>query len=444
MAQSRLELLGPRLLLVVVLLLTGLWAWSGGTPAFSQAAQPTAVVIPVEQGIERGLERFLQRAFQEAESRGANLVILDIDTPGGEVNAASDIGLLIRQSSMRVIAFIDNQAFSAGTYLALNADEIVMTPGSSMGAAAPINPSGTAADAKIISAWSEKMAAAAKMNNRDPDVARAMVEIDREFPGLKGKGTVLSLDAEQAQKLGYAERVVSGKDELYQYLGIPAEDVATISPTVGERVARFVTSPVVMSLLLIIGLTGIVIELFLPGFGIAGTVGLSAFALFFFGHYVAGFANWIHIGLFVLGVLLLMLELFLPGGIVGAIGFVSLVSGLVMAAYDTEQGIASLGIAVVVAVIIAYLLVKRYGVSGMWSKFVLTDEQRNEAGYVASKDQRHLVGKAGIALTPLRPAGVVKIEGARVDAVSAGGYIAAGTPIVVVTAEGARVVVQEQ
>jgi len=444
MAQSRLELLGPRLLLVVVLLLTGLWAWSGRTPAFSQTAQPTAVVIPVEQGIERGLERFLQRAFQEAESRGANLVILDIDTPGGEVNAASDIGQLIRQSPMRVIAFIDNQAFSAGTYLALNADEIVMTPGSSMGAAAPINPSGTAADAKIISAWSEKMASAAKMNNRDPDVARAMVEIDREFPGLKGKGTVLSLDAEQAQKLGYAERVVSGKDELYQYLGIPAEDVATISPTVGERVARFVTSPVVMSLLLIIGLTGIVIELFLPGFGIAGTVGLSAFALFFFGHYVAGFANWIHIGLFVLGVLLLMLEIFLPGGIVGAIGFVILVSGLVMAAYDTEQGIASLGIAVVVTVIIAYLLVKRYGVSGMWSKFVLTDEQRNEAGYVASKDQRHLVGKAGIALTPLRPAGVVKIEGARVDAVSAGGYIAAGTPIVVVTAEGARVVVQEQ
>jgi membrane-bound serine protease (ClpP class) len=433
-----------RLLAYLTLLWTTLYILCGGTLAFSQTAEPKAVLIPVEHGIEQGLESFLKRAFSEAANQGATLVILDIDTPGGEVEAASNIGQLIRQSPMRVVAYIDNQAFSAGTYLALNADEIVMTPGSSIGAAAPVDLAGNAADVKIISAWSEKMAAAAKLNNRNPDVARAMVEIDRDFPGLKGKGTVLSLDAEQAKKLGYAERIVSGKEELYRYLGVNPQAVTAIEPTIGEKVARFVTSPVVMSSLLVIGLVGIVVELFLPGFGVAGTVGLSAFALYFFGHYVAGFANWIHIGLFVIGVLLMVLEIFLPGAIVGGIGFVSLVSGLVMAAYDTQQGIASLGIAVVVTVIVVFLLVKRYGSRGLLSKLILGDVQRNEAGYLAPRDQRSLVDKAGIALTPLRPAGVVKIEGKRVDAVSVGGFIPAGTPVVVVQVEGLRVVVQEQ
>jgi len=275
-------------------------------------------------------------------------------------------------------------------------------------------------------------------------VARAMVEIDREFPGLKPKGTVLSLDAERAKQLGYAEQVVANKAQLLAYLGVNADELETIEPTIGERVARFVTSPVVMSLLLIIGLVGIVVELFAPGFGVGGTVALCAFGLYFFGHYVAGFANWLHICLFVLGILLMILEIFVPGGIVGGLGFISIVAGLVMAAYDTKQGLASLGIAVLVTVIVAFALIKKYGIKGLISRFVLGDVQRNEAGYVAPKDQRHLLGKEGIALTPLRPAGVVKIEGRRIDAVSGGGFIAAGTPITVIQVEGSRVVVQEQ
>jgi membrane-bound serine protease (ClpP class) len=403
-----------------------------------------AVWIPVEQGVERGLESFLQRAFSDAAKRGADLVILAIDTPGGEIEAADQIGLMVRQAPMHVVAFIQNQAFSAGTYIALNADEIVMTPGSSIGAATPIDLAGNAAGVKIISGWSEKMEAAAKLNNRDPVIARAMVQLDLEVPGLKEKGTVLSLDAEDAKKLGYAEQIVADAAGLYSYLGITEKTVEKIEPTMGERLARFVTSPVVMSTLLLVGLLGIVVEVFAPGFGIAGTVGLCAFALYFIGHYVAGFANWLHIGLFILGILLLILEIFLPGMIVGAIGFVSLVSGLVMAAYDTKQGIASLGIALGITVIVAFLLVKYYGFKGLWSKFILGDVQRNEAGYVAPRDQRELLGQQGIALTPLRPAGVVKINGKRVDAVSAGGYISPGSDIVVVQVEGSRIVVQEQ
>ncbi|MFI8715115.1 nodulation protein NfeD [Brevibacillus brevis] len=437
LVKSRVRLLFS--LLCLIMGITMLFAPASTTAKTYQKA----VWIPVDSTIERGLESFLHRAFADAQQQQADLVILHINTPGGEVNAADQIGQLIRQAPMHVIAYIDNQAFSAGTYIALNANEIIMTPGSSMGAATPIDLAGNAADIKFISGWSNKMKAAAELNNRNPDVARAMVEIDTEFPGLKPKGTVLSLDAQQAKRLGYADDVVSNKEELLKKLGIQPDSLQAIEPTGGELVARWVTSPIVMSLLLIIGLGGIVVELFAPGFGVAGTISLFAFSLYFFGHYVAGFANWLHIGLFVVGILLMLLEIFLPGGIVGAIGFLSIVTGLVMAAYDTKQGLASLGVAALVTVIVAFMLVKKYGIKGLFNKFVLGETQSSEEGYVAPRDQRELEGKSGIALTPLRPAGVVKVEGKRVDAVSVGGFIEAGTTITVVQVEGTRIVVAE-
>ncbi|MED1802118.1 NfeD family protein [Brevibacillus porteri] len=442
MSATRLVKSHVRLLFSLLCLIMGMTMLLAPASTTAQTYQK-AVWIPVDSTIERGLESFLERAFADAQDQQADLVILHINTPGGEVNAADQIGQLIRQAPMHVIAYIDNQAFSAGTYIALNANEIIMTPGSSMGAAAPIDLAGNAADIKFISGWSNKMKAAAELNNRNPDVARAMVEIDTEFPGLKPKGTVLSLDAQQAKKLGYADDVVSNKEALLKKLGIQSDSLQAIEPTGGELVARWVTSPIVMSLLLVIGLGGIVVELFAPGFGVAGTISLVAFSLYFFGHYVAGFANWLHIGLFAIGILLMLMEIFLPGGIVGAIGFVSIVTGLVMAAYDTQQGLASLGVAALITAIVTFLLVKKYGVKGLFNKFVLGDTQRNEEGYVAPRDQRELEGKSGIALTTLRPAGVVKVEGKRVDAVSVGGFIEAGTAITVVQVEGTRIVVAE-
>ncbi|MBG9944502.1 nodulation protein NfeD [Brevibacillus formosus] len=442
MSATRLVKSRMRLLFSLLCLIMGMTMLLAPASTTAKTYQK-AVWIPVDSTIERGLESFLHRAFADAQKQQADLVILHINTPGGEVNAADQIGQLIRQAPMHVIAYIDNQAFSAGTYIALNANEIIMTPGSSMGAAAPIDLAGNAADIKFISGWSNKMKAAAELNNRNPDVARAMVEIDTEFPGLKPKGTVLSLDAQQAKQLGYADDVVSNKEELLKKLGIQPDTLQAIEPTGGELVARWVTSPIVMSLLLIIGLGGIVVELFAPGFGVAGTISLFAFSLYFFGHYVAGFANWLHIGLFVIGILLMLLEIFLPGGIVGAIGFISIVTGLVMADYDTQQGLASLGVAALITAIVTFLLVKKYGVKGLFNKFVLGETQSNEEGYIAPRDQRELEGKSGIALTPLRPAGVVKVEGKRVDAVSVGGYIEAGTAITVVQVEGTRIVVAE-
>nr|WP_239565312.1 NfeD family protein [Brevibacillus fulvus] len=428
------------LFLLQFLLLCLFTGWNSGE---ASAAAQKPVWVPVEQGIERGLESFLQRAFAKAEQQGADLVILHIDTPGGEIGAASSIGQLIRQAPMRVVAYIDNQAYSAGTYIALHADEIVMTPGSFIGAATPIDLAGNAADIKILSAWSQQMETAAALNGRDPQIARAMVQIEMNLPGLKEPGSVLALDAEKAKAVGYADQLVNNVNELYQHLGVAGAQVQAIEPTLGETIARFVTSPLVMSVLLIIGLAGIAVELFAPGFGIAGGLSLCAFGLYFFGHLMAGYAEWFHLGLFLIGLLLMVLELFVPGMIVGLIGFVCMISGLALAAYDIRQGLLALALAMLITVIVAVVLAKIYGIRGFWRKLILEDAQRNEAGYVAAKDQRELLGQHGLALTPLRPAGIVNIQGMRVDAVSQGAYIEPGSSVIVVQVEGARVVVSK-
>ncbi|QOT00931.1 nodulation protein NfeD [Brevibacterium sp. JNUCC-42] len=429
-------------MLALIMFAGGMLAWTAWSQPV-EAAGKRVFYVPVEQDIERGLESFLRRAIQEANEQRADVVILDINTPGGDVVSAGNIGALIRSAPMKVIAYINNQAFSAGTYIALNANEIVMEPGSSIGAAAPIDVQGNAASIKITSGWAQMMEEAAKLNGRDASVAKAMVFIDEDFAGLKKKGEILSLGAEEAQRLGYADKIVRSKAELFQYVGVNESEIIHISPTPTEKVARFVTNPVVLSCLLLIGMLGVIIELFAPGFGVAGIIGILSFTLYFFGHFVAGFANWLDIGLFIIGVILMILEIFLPGGIVGFLGFASMSTGLVLAAYDTKQGLTSLGIAAIITLIVAFILAKYFGMRGTWSKFVLKEEQHKDIGYVAPKNQNNLLGKTGVALTTLRPAGVILIDEQRIDAVSVGGYVTSGSAVKVVQVEGARIVVQE-
>jgi membrane-bound serine protease (ClpP class) len=409
-------------------------------------AQSTKSVylIPVKQGIEQGLFKFMERAFMEAETNEADAIVLEIDTPGGEINAAGSIGKLIREAKLPVVALIVDEAFSAGTYIALNADTIVMTPGSVMGSAAPIDLTGNMAEEKIVSGWSKKMTAAAKLNGRDEKIAEAMVNPNVEIPGLSPKGSILSLDARSAQKVGYADFLADHLDDALEQTGYAGASVVSVEPNIGEKVARLVTNPLITPILLTIGLAGVAMEVLIPGFGIPGVVGVGSFGLYFFGHYIAGFADWLHIVLFVLGVILLLIEILVPGfGIFGAIGVVSIMSGIVMAAYDTGYGLQSLGIAFLVTLVVSFFVIKYFGHRGIWNKFILRNQQKNEQGYTSSKNMENLLGKEGTAETTLRPSGTAILEGEPVDVVTEGSYIEKGSPIKVVRVEGTRVVVRQ-
>lgn len=403
----------------------------------AHAETPSIIyIVPVKHNVEQGLLAFLQRAFEEAERDEADAILLEIDTPGGEIQAAGEIGELIRGQKTPVYSYVVDEAFSAGTYIALNTDKIIMSPGSAMGAATPIDLAGNMADQKVVSAWTKKMVSAAEMNNRDPAIAEAMVNPEQGKP--------LSLDPIQAKKVGYAEGIAENREEALKQVGYSNPKVFTVEPTTGEKVARIVTNPLIIPLLLTIGLAGIAVELLIPGFGLPGIVGLISLSLYFFGHFVAGYAEWLHIILFVLGILLLLIEVVVPGfGLFGGIGIVSVLSGIVMAAYDTAYGSLSLGIAIAITLIISFIMIKYFGHRGVWNKFILRDQQRNSEGYTASKDQTHWLDKEGVAITTLRPSGTAQIGEQFVDVVTEGHFIEKGRKLKVVRVEGTKVVVRE-
>lgn len=414
--------------------------------ASSVAAQTGKLVyvVPVKQGVEQGLYQFLKRAFAEAAMNEADAIFLEIDTPGGEVQAAGQIGQLIREAEVPVYAFIVDEAFSAGTYIALNADKIIMTPGSAIGSAAPIDLAGNMAEEKFVSAWTKKMRSAAEMNGRDPQIAEAMVNPEIEIEGVTEQGKILSLAPNVAKEVGYADYIAQNQEDAFQQAGFDAPAVIQAEPNMGERVARWVTSPYIIPILLTVGLAGIVIELLVPGFGIPGILGLTSLGLYFFGHYIAGFADWLHIAMFIVGIILLLIEVVVPGfGIFGGLGIISILAGIVLAAYDPAYGSFSLAIAFIVTAIVAFIVIKYFGHRGIWNKFILREQQKNEQGYSAPKDWKGLLHREGTVITTLRPSGTAEIDGEMIDVVSEGGYIEKGKTIRVIRVEGTRVVVRE-
>jgi membrane-bound serine protease (ClpP class) len=259
-----------------------------------------------------------------------------------------------------------------------------------------------------------------------------------------GKGEIISLTAEEALKVGYADRLATGLDGVLDYLGASGDTVIQFTPTAAEKLAQFLTSQTISTLLLLVGIAGLAIELFVPGFGIPGIFGLAGFGLYFFGHYIAGFAGIEDIVLFFVGVILMIVEIFVPGfGVIGLAGLACLIGSVVMAAFNTEQALLSLGIAMLAAIIVVIIVARIFKHRGVWNRFILLDEQKNELGYTSAPKRGDLVGKQGRALTPLRPAGTVLIDGARVDAVTEGEFIGKDATVVVGKVEGVRVVVRQ-
>lgn len=414
-------------------------------PTTIYAEEDTLVyVIPIEQGIERGLQRFLERAFDEAEEAQADTIILEINTLGGAVDAAFEIGKLIQREYIPVIAYIKGEAISAGSYISLNADKIYMEPGSHIGGAAVRTISGEEADPKITSVWVSHMRDAARQHGRNEEIAEGMVNPNIVISELTKRGELITLYSEKALEYGIADGIVSSQKELLKELGMEQAAIETVKQTPAEKLARFVTNPLIIPILMIIGLAGIVVELLVPGFGIPGLIGVSSFGLYFFGHFFAGFAGWEVFIFFMVGLFLMIIELFVPGfGIFGVLGIISLGTGIALAGYDTTFGLVSLVIAFVVNIILAVILVKYFGYRGIWNRFILKEEQQKDQGYISHTKDKNLVGKTGKTITKLRPAGIVIIDGKRCDVVSEGDLINANHPIEVVYVEGTRIVVRE-
>ncbi|MCP8616905.1 NfeD family protein [Salirhabdus salicampi] len=401
-------------------------------------------VIPIENNVERGLEAFLDRSINSATENGADHIIFEINTPGGRVDAAGHIGELLQSIDIPNSAYIINQALSAGSYIALNTDSIYMKPGSTMGASGVITSDGNAAEEKAQSAWIAAMTAAAEANNRDPIYAEAMANPEIDLPEYRApEGKFLTLNPKEAVEVGYAEGIAENRTELLALLNLTGATVETIEPTFAEKIARFITDPVVVPILLSIASLGFIIELYSPGFGFAGMMGLASLLLFFYGHLIAGMAGFESIILLLLGIILIVLELFVPGGILGLIGGGAIFGSLLLASNDIGHMALSIGIALIVSIVVSIILFKTVGMEkGFFRHLILKEATTTEEGYVSTVNRHELIGKQGKTITPLRPSGTALFENERLDVVTEGGYISEGSHVTIVKVEGSRIVVR--
>ncbi|QQK79681.1 nodulation protein NfeD [Salicibibacter cibi] len=406
-------------------------------PFFSGAQSDNATVhfIPVEQTVESGLEAFLDRSITEATEEGTDHIVLEIDTPGGTVDAAGNIAEIIQNAEVPITAYVTSEALSAGAYIALNADNIMMDPSAQMGDAAVVDGSGNTAGDKAQAAWESNMEIAAQSNehDRDPEYARAMADPDE----------LLTMSAEQASDVGYAEDVVTDREEVLDYLGLEDAEQVESEVSLAEQLTRWVTNPMIIPILLAVGGVGLIMELFTPGFGLPGLVGLGSLGLFFFGHLFAGFAGMEAVILLILGLMLIVAEIVFTGfGIFGVLGLASIIGSVFMASFDTTQILFSVLIALVVVVIATVLLFKYFGKIGFMQKLVLQNasEPSGDADETASDDE--LIGQIGRSLTPLRPSGLMVLAGEHFDVVADGAYVEADSEVRVISVSGPRIVVR--
>ncbi|WP_420874446.1 NfeD family protein [Oceanobacillus polygoni] len=415
------------------------------TSAQEQGGGKSVYVIPIEREVERGLEAFLKRTTSEAVEAGADHIIFEIDTPGGRVDAAGQIGQIIQGLPIPTTAFIVNEALSAGSYIALFSETIYFKPHATMGASGVITADGTAADEKAQSAWFAAMKSAAESTGRDPLYALAMADSSIDLPEYGApEGRFLTLGPSDAVEVGYADGIVDDRVELLYELGLSNASIIETEPSAAEEVARFLTNPIVIPILLSVASLGLIVELYSPGFGVPGIMGIVSLLLFFYGHIVAGLAGMEAVVLLVLGIILIIAEFFVPGGILGLLGVGAIIGSLFMSGYDLGHMSMSIGIAFLVTLIVAVILFRRIGMDkGVFRHIILRDSTATEQGYVSSVNRLELIGMEGITLTPLRPSGIGEFDGERIDIVSEGSFIDRNKSVKVVRVEGVRVVVRE-
>ncbi len=455
--------------------------------ATEENEQQAAFLIDVQGVIDLGLSGFIERALAEAQKTEAELIILDIDTFGGRVDAATDIcDSLARVSTVPTVAFITGEAWSAGALISLACKKIVMVPGSSIGSAEPR--SGAMSnmehtDEKMISALRAKFKAVAEQNGHSVNLAQAMVDKDIELRlvntnkgqeilteeewlakseryrkrtkarVLVAKDKLLNLTAQEAKELGLADAVLATKEELLEFVSLPKARILSCRLNWSEVLVRWLTHPLLSSFLLTIGFLGLLFELRIPGWGISGTIGLLALALFFWGHYLIGLANWLEIFLFLLGVGLLALEIFvIPGfGLAGLGGIILIVISLFLALIKHPFEIPRrellgafyiIGYSFIVSVLLAYLGLRWLPKSKLWQRLVLEEEEQAASGYSQTRQWEQYLGRQGVSITALHPTGKVEISGQILDVVTEGDFLAQGDKVQIVKVEGNRIVVR--
>ena len=412
------------------------------------------VVIAIDRTVELGLAAFVRRAIQSNPDAAA--IILEINTLGGRVDAAIQIRDARLEAKPRTVAFVHPRAISAGALIALSCENIIMSSGATIGAATPVQAGGGQVEAvgeKMVSYMRAEMRATAEANGRRGDIAEAMVDREVVIEGIVDAGKLLTLDTDQALKLGIADAEADSLQQVLEDLQLKNPQLVRVELNWGEEVARWLTEPTVSGLLLSVGMLGLMIAFYTRNIGPFTVAGFLALALFFGGHAVVHLVGWEETLLFAIGVTLIVVEVFfVPGlGLPGVLGMVCIITSLVLAligvpinvSFETgalTEAMTRVMLSLLGAFGLAILIARLIPKTAVGQRLVL---QEAEAGYVsAATAATDLVGSFATALTDLRPAGKIRIGIARHDAKSERAFIARGSRVRVIGTEGPTLIVR--
>lgn len=464
--------------IIIILIFSLTFSFSG---AFSQDVKTQSGKLVykfnIKENIAPAIWRQTKQAFAAADSMKADLFLIHMNTYGGTVVDADSIRTRILNSKIPVVVFVDNNAASAGALISIACDRIYMRTGSSIGAATVVNQTGEKMPDKYQSYMRSTMRATAEAHGkdtiinaqdttykwkRDPLIAEAMVDERVYIPNVIDSGKILTFTPLEAQKNGYCEGICETVTEVLRMEKMENARIVEYKPTALERFIGFMVHPIVSGILIMAILGGIYFEMQTPGIGFPLGVAVLGAILYFSPLYLEGLAaNW-EILIFVIGLILIALEIFVvPGfGVTGISGIALAFSGLVLSLIKnvdfTFDGVDSSDLLIAVSTVLVgsvagiglavYLSQKLFTAqTGQFSHLSLHQTMKLEDGYVGVDPELMLLkGKSGFALTTLRPSGKITIDGRSYDAMAIAGMIDKGTRIVVTKVEAAQLYVEAE
>jgi len=404
-------------------------------PSFGE--EQNIYVVPIKGEINRATYNFVKNTVEDINENGAKGIIFEIDTYGGLVTEAQRIKDVIIASEVPTISYVNNNAQSAGVLITIASERVVMSKSSTIGSAETI-PN----DEKTLSMWRSVLRDTAQYRNRESLIIEAMADKDIFIEGITQKGKLVNLTSNEAFEYGIADFISSDVGEILTHFNLVGQ-IVQVEEGFQIKLAKYISNPYISSILLTIGMIGFVIEIFSPGFGFGGTIGIMGFALYFGGNILAGNSTWTSIILFVVGLILLIIEGMVPGfGLPGIGGIIFVIVGTIIAMDNFKLALLSLSISIIITTIVTYFIVKMGFKSKIFKGIILENRLDKEKGYLGTESQDKLLNKEGITLTELRPTGFIEVEGKKYDALSNEGMIYKNTYIKVVRVEGSKIFVR--
>ena len=426
------------ILLLVLVIVTG-------NVIYSQDSVMRIYKFDIKEEIAPPVWHLTQKAFEEAKDLNVNLILIHMNTYGGMLDDADSIRTAILKSEIPVYVFIDNNAASAGALISIACDSIYMHPGANIGAATVVDQSGKPLPDKYQSYMRSMMRSTAEASGRDPDIAQAMVDPRIYIEGISDTGQVLTFTAKEAVKYNFCEGIAESIDEVLELANIEEYTLIEQELTVSDRIIKFLINPFVSGLLIMIIIGGIYFELQTPGIGFPIAASVLAAIIYFAPLYIEGLAEHWEIVIFIVGVILIAVEIFaIPGfGIPGILGIIFIVTGLTLSmtgniGFDFTgielTGLIKSFFIVIIAMFLSILMSFYFGrkvlTTTTFGHLALDSVQDKGRGFTSSiNSYKKMVGEKGIAFTVLRPAGKVKIGDEIFDATAETGFIDKGDKI---------------